>query len=171
MLKMSVVTMFVCAASAHAGEKSAVCTLLTEGEVTAALPLKPGAPLSHSEISEKPPFKGEKQERCNWPLGEGGKGGNLYLVTGTVKNADQRKATRASFDDLAKRAKAAGGATETKTFGEVSCLSALTAKQPTVVSCLTEKGGRGISLTAMLSGDLPAEKVKGLLDLAAGRVK
>ncbi len=159
------------AAGAQASDKATVCTLLTEAEVTAALPLKPLPPLSHREISEKAPFKGEVQERCNWPLGEGGKAGNLYLVTGAVKNEEQRKATRAAFDDLAKRAKAAGGGAQTQQFGEVSCLSVSIPKQPAVVSCLTEKRGRGVSITAMASGALTVEKVKGLLDAAVARAK
>ena len=53
----------------------------------------------HDEASRRDgPWKGETHRRCNWPLGQDGRNGNVFLLVTAIRTDAQRKAApRASW--------------------------------------------------------------------------
>lgn len=168
------VAAFSVARPSSAQRKDSPCALLTAQEIESAFGEKPEPPLSHEEVSEKAPWKGETLRRCNWPLGKGGSAGNVYLSVGVTKTEEQRKASLAKLDELVAQFRAHGWPIEKTALGKVTCVVGNpppAQKLASVVHCFTEDKGRGIAVSPTLTRiKASAATVKGLVDKALARL-
>jgi hypothetical protein len=148
------------------------CSLLTAAEVGTFAGAAVGTPMSHDEVLARGPFQGERLQRCNWPLGDGGRAGNVY-VNVTPTGAQGTGKASALLDDMASQLKAQKWSVEAINVAGTNCVIATSpaAQKAAAVSCVTEAKGKAISLASVGTGPKPAaDKLKALLDKAVARL-
>ena len=145
-----------------------VCSLLTASDVSAVGATGQGIP-GEMPISGGP-TKGETMKMCSWRMQAGG----LHLSVSKVPPGMSRDAVIAELNKNYVALKAQGWTEEKKDFGGVSCnlMTPPAGKQdmPATTSCLTVAKGMLVSAATITKTRIPMEKLKPLVDSAAGRL-
>jgi hypothetical protein len=157
---------------AAAEQKMHACSLLTPGEVSAAVGEKVGSAQESDIVIPSGPSKGETMGTCMWPVGEGGM--VSVSVIRAAKGA-QREAGLTRLNQAFEVLKARGWQEEKKDFASARCsiMTPPSAKEnaPISTGCMAEAKGMGISVGSMSAKKKVAiDNVKTLLDKAIGRL-
>jgi len=161
--------------TAVAQDKQRACALLTVEEIAGAVGAPTERSSEHDEVISEGPWKGETQRRCNWPLGQDGRNGNVYLLVTYVRTDAQRQASTSVLDKPTDQFKAQGWAVTQKTVGNARCVVGVpppSQKTVTVaVTCVMEARGSALSVGAVLAAaTVTPEQLKALLDKALRRL-
>jgi hypothetical protein len=156
-----------------AESKTDACSLLTFSEISDAVGEKVAVSQKADMAITEGPSKGETMRGCMWHVGDQGE--ISVNVIRALKGA-QREASLAQLNQVFDTLKAQGWTEEKKNFGDTRC-SIMTPPAsmkdvPVSTGCFAEAKGWGIGI-GWMSGDkkLAAEKVKGMLDKAIGRLR
>ena len=160
--------LIVFTASSVGAQGKPVCALLTATEVGAIGATGEGVP------GEMPvgggATKGDTMKMCSWRMQAGG----LHVSVARMPPGMSRDAVLAELSKNYAALKAQGWAEEKKDFGPVSwnLMTPPPGKQadPTTTSCLVIAKGMMLSAATITMTRLPMEKLKALVDSAAGRL-
>ena len=145
-----------------------VCSLLTATDVTAVGATGEGIP-GEMAISEGP-TKGDTMKMCSWRLQAGG----LHVSVAGMPQGMSRDAVVAELNKNYAALKAQGWTEEKRDFGPVSCnlMTPPAGNQdaPTTTSCLVLAKGMMVSAATITKTRMPMEKLRTLVDSAAGRL-
>ncbi len=145
-----------------------VCSLLTASDVSAVGATGQGIP-GEMPISNGP-TKGDTKKLCSWRLPDGG----LHVSLAKMPPGMSRDAVLAELNKTYALLKAQGWTEEKKDFGHVFCnlYTSPAGKQdmPATTSCLTDTKGTMVSAATLSKNRIPMEKIKALVDSAAGRL-
>jgi hypothetical protein len=161
--------------TAVAQDKPRACALLTVEEVAGAVGAPSERGYEHDEVIPEGPWKGETQRRCNWPLGQDGRNGNVYLLVTDMRTDAQRQAAAGVLDKPMEQFKALGWAVATKSVGNARCVVGVPPPSAgavsTAVTCVMEARGSALSVGAVMSSaKVTPEQLKALLDKAVRRL-
>jgi hypothetical protein len=159
--------MMLAAANVWAQAKP-VCSLLTANDLSAAGAAGQGVEGSMPFPDGTP--KGGVMNLCNWRMPTGG----LMLSASKMPPGVSREAIMATLNQSWSELKTKGWTEEKKAFGGVSCFlmtpPAGDKGSPNPTSCTVFTKGMVLSITTMATTRVPMEKVKALVDSAAGRL-
>jgi hypothetical protein len=113
---------------------------------------------------------GDTVKMCNWRLPTGG----IHLGAGRIPAGASREALMAKVNESWAVLKTRGWTEEKKDFGGISC-TAMTPPpgkkdDPYTTACLTTAKGMMVSITTLSGTRVEMEKVKALVESAAGRL-
>ncbi len=144
------------------------CSLLTSSEVSAIGATGQGIP-SDMPMSNGP-AKGETMKMCSWRMPTGG----IHLSVARMPQGMSLGAAMAKLNETYTTLKTQGWKEEDGDFGGVKCtlFTPPAGKQdaPTTTGCFTAAKGMVVSISTLGKTRIPMEKVKALLDSAAGRL-
>jgi hypothetical protein len=116
------------------------------------------------------PTRGETVKLCSWRMPAGG----IHLSVAKMPPGIPREALIAKLNETYALLKAQGWTETKKDFGRISCdlMTPPAGKQdnPVTTGCFTDSKGMLVSVATLSKTPIPTEKVKALVDSAAGRL-
>src|SRR5216684_2842048 len=145
-----------------------LCSLLTASDVSALGAIGPG--IESAIPTGNGAAAGDSVKMCNWRLPSGG----MHLGVARIPEGAAREALMAKLNESWAALKTRGWTEEKKDFGGISC-TAMTPPSgkkdnPYTTACLTITKGMMVSITTLSMARVPMEKVKALVESAAGRL-
>lgn len=145
-----------------------VCPLLTSAEVGAlgatGQGIEGGMPITNGAS------KGETMKMCSWRMPTGG----IHLSVARMPPGMSLAAVMAKLNETYTALKAQGWQEEDRDFGGVKCTlftpPAGKSDDPFTTGCLAAAKGMMVSISTLSKTRVPMEKVKALVDTAAGRL-